>query len=161
MKRRKFLSVLSLIFLPAIYFAQISPIFASPKEEMNKEHNSGSNNMSDDESNNNNYGNMDNNHNYDDHDDYDDDHDDDDYDDDDHDQDKALKAVKSKRAIPYKKMLKIFRKDHSGKILDVSFGLKNNILLYRFKYINEEGHVRIIYYYASNGEQVKNADIIN
>ncbi len=160
MKRRKFLSVLSLIFLPAIYFAQISPIFASPKEEMNKEHNSGSNNMSDDESNNNNYGNMDNNHNYDDHDDYDDDHDDD-YDDDDHDQDKALKAVKSKRAIPYKKMLKIFRKDHSGKILDVSFGLKNNILLYRFKYINEEGHVRIIYYYASNGEQVKNADIIN
>ncbi len=151
MSKRKFLLFLASFFASSYYIAYPSAILASKGE--GDDHDDYDDDHDDDD--------YDDDH---DDDDYDDDHDDDDYDDyddDDHDQDKALKAVKSKRAIPYKKMLKIFRKDHSGKILDVSFGLKNNILLYRFKYINEEGHVRIIYYYASNGEQVKNADIIN
>ncbi len=88
----------------------------------------------------------------DDDDDYDDDDDDDDYDDDD--EDSALRAVRSEEAIPLREMIKIFRREVGGEIIDIALFKRRLRLHYRFQYIDSNGHVATAFFVAATGLRV-------
>lgn len=75
-------------------------------------------------------------------------------DDDDDDQEQALQAVKAEQALPLKHIIKIFKKEISGKIIDISLYKRSGKLTYRFKYIDDSGHVRKAYFDPSTGSLI-------
>jgi len=95
----------------------------------------------------------------DDHDDDDEDHDDDDDDDHDYeddDEEGALRAFQAEEAISLREMIKIFRSDIDGEIIDIALFKRRVQLHYRFLYINENGRVASVVYLAATGQRVEN-----
>ncbi|VAW25184.1 hypothetical protein MNBD_ALPHA11-904 [hydrothermal vent metagenome] len=94
----------------------------------------------------------------DDDDDDDDDHDDDEDDDHDYDDDEegALRAFQAEEAISLREMIKIFRSEIDGEIIDIALFKRRVQLHYRFLYINENGRVASVVYLAATGQRVEN-----
>lgn len=63
----------------------------------------------------------------------------------------ALEAVRSNEAIPFRDIIEIFRKQFDGKIVDASIYQKRGQLVYRFKYVDQSGHVLVAFYQAATG----------
>ncbi len=88
---------------------------------------------------------------------------DDDDDDDDHngqghghdDEDHALEATQSNQAMPLRKIIQNFRNDIGGNITEIRLFQRSDILIYRFQYINREGHVVFVKYNAATGQIIK------
>ena len=76
---------------------------------------------------------------------------DDDHDEEYDDEEDALRAVQSEEAIPLREMIKIFRSDIKGDIIDIALFRRRRQLHYRFRYIDENGRVASAIYVAATG----------
>ncbi|MCF6326366.1 MAG: hypothetical protein L3J21_03625 [Devosiaceae bacterium] len=83
----------------------------------------------------------------------DDDEDDHDYEDD---EEGALRAFQAEEAISLREMIKIFRSEIDGEIIDIALFKRRLQLHYRFLYINENGRVATVIYVAATGQMVEN-----
>ena len=73
--------------------------------------------------------------------------------DDDHED--ALTAVKDGRAVSLKKVLDSFRSDFAATVLDVALMQMDDALRYRITFVDADGRVRRVYYFAETGELIR------
>lgn len=74
-------------------------------------------------------------------------------DDDDHED--ALTAVKNGRAVSLKKVLDRFKSDFGATVLDVALLQMVDALRYRITFVDADGRVRRVYYFAETGELIR------
>lgn len=67
----------------------------------------------------------------------------------------ALKAVKNGRAVPLKQVLASFKTDFGATILDVALMQMEDALRYRITFVDADGRVRRVYYFAETGELIR------
>lgn len=67
----------------------------------------------------------------------------------------ALKAVKNGRAVPLKQVLASFKTDFGATVLDVALMQMEDALRYRITFVDADGRVRRVYYFAETGELIR------
>ena len=78
-------------------------------------------------------------------------HDHDEYEDEEH----ALQATQSNQAIPLRTIIREFRRDIGGTITEITLFQRRDTLIYRFQYINKNGHVVFVKYDAATGQKLE------
>ena len=68
------------------------------------------------------------------------------------DEDHALEATQSNQAMPLRKIIQNFRREIGGNITEIRLFQRQDILEYRFQYINKDGHVVYVKYDAATGQ---------
>ena len=63
----------------------------------------------------------------------------------------ALRAVQADKALPLRDIIRIFREQIDGKIIDIALYKRRLRFVYRFQYINENGYVAFVIYEAATG----------
>ena len=78
--------------------------------------------------------------------------DDDDIDDEVH----ALQVTQDNQVMPLRKIIGIFRREVGGTIIEITLLQRQKTLIYRFQFINNDGHVGFVKYDAATGKQIEN-----
>ncbi len=68
------------------------------------------------------------------------------------DEEHALEATRSNQAMPLRKIIQNFRNDIGGDITEIRLFERADTLIYRFQYINKDGHVVFVKYNAATGK---------
>ena len=74
------------------------------------------------------------------------------YDDEEH----ALQATQANQAMPLRNIIRIFRREVGGTITEITLHQLGATLIYRFQFINSDGHVVYVKYNAATGQQIEN-----
>ena len=67
----------------------------------------------------------------------------------------ALQAVQSEEALHLRDIIKLFREQIGGEIIDIALYKRRLKLVYRFQYIDSEGRVAFVIYEAATGKRLE------
>ncbi len=67
----------------------------------------------------------------------------------------ALQAVQAEEALHLREIIKLFREQIGGEIIDIALYKRRLKLVYRFQYIDSEGRVAFVIYEAATGKRLE------